>query len=76
MTKNSLSCKMPLRKVIKADFDAEPDRYEFRENDALAPPCPYGNRYAWIGFDRETGEYVRFTKSIVKDERLRRVRQN
>ncbi len=76
MMKNSLLNKFALRKVVKADFDAEPDRYEFRENDASAPPCPYGNKYAWIGFDREAGEYVRFTKSIIKDGRLKRVNQN
>ena len=73
MSKNSWPIKTPLRKTIKADFDIEPDRYEFRENDASAPPCPYGNRYAWIGFDRTAGEYVRFTKSVVRGGRLKRV---
>lgn len=73
MGKNWSRSKHGLRRVVKADFDRDPARFEFRTRDAAAPLCPYGNRYAWIGFDREAGEYVRFTKSIVRDGRLRRV---
>lgn len=40
-------------------------RYEIRSGkDSGAPLCPYGNHYEWIGFDKETKEYVRFTKSV------------
>ena len=66
--------KSGLRKVYKAEFDQNPERYELRAQDANAPACPYGNQYAWIGFDREAKEYVRFVKRILRDERLSRVK--
>jgi len=31
-----------------------------------APPCPFGHRFKWIGFDKEKKEYVRVTKSVFK----------
>lgn len=50
-----------------AGYLASPDRYELRPGNAeSAPVCPYGNAYRWIGFDRESGEYIRFTKSVFK----------
>lgn len=57
----------PLRKVNMESYLLAPARYELRSGlEAAAPPCPYGNRYQWIGFDTETSEYVRFTKSVFK----------
>ena len=56
-----------MRKVSMEDYLAEPARYELRAgSDEGAPPCPYGNQYQWVGFDLETQEYVRFTKSVFK----------
>lgn len=54
--------------VIDAEtYRQEPDRYELREGTADgAPLCPYGNQYQWIGFDRKTKSYLRFTKSVFK----------
>jgi len=57
----------PLRKVNMELFLKNPDRYELRSGLADdAPSCPYGNKYQWIGFDKETQSYVRFTKSVFK----------
>lgn len=48
-------------------YTSDPDRYELRSGqEAAAPACPYGNRYEWVGFDKQTKEYVRFTKSVFK----------
>lgn len=48
-------------------FLKDPDRYELRSGLAEdAPSCPYGNSYQWIGFDKYTQSYVRFTKSVFK----------
>jgi hypothetical protein len=44
-----------------------PARYELRPGSAKgAPPCPYGNQFEWVGYDKETETYVRFTKSVFK----------
>lgn len=72
-TEEFVDPKSGLRKVFKAAFDAEPERYELRANDAAVPACPYGNRYAWIGYDRRRNEYVRLVKSILKDNRLKKI---
>ncbi len=56
-----------MRKITMEDYLAEPTRYELRPGaEAGAPSCPYGNQYQWVGFDRQTQEYVRFTKSVFK----------
>lgn len=54
--------------VITAErYDFSPERYQLRKGtEADAPPCPFGNRFKWIGFDTEKGEYVRVTKSVFK----------
>ncbi|MEO0338462.1 MAG: hypothetical protein AAF242_04535 [Bacteroidota bacterium] len=57
----------PLPKVDMARYLAQPDRYELRAGtEEGAPLCPYGNHYAWIGYDLEAQIYVRFTKSVFK----------
>ena len=56
-----------MRKIDKATYDLQPDNYELRSgNEAEAPACPYGNRYAWVGFDKANQEYVRFSKRLFK----------
>ena len=57
----------PIHKVNMKEYLSYPNRYELRSGEeASAPSCPYGNRYQWIGFDKQSAEYVRFTKSVFK----------
>ncbi len=57
----------PLPKVNMETYLRTPDRYELRSGqEEAAPSCPYGNKYQWIGFDKELQTYVRFTKSVFK----------
>ena len=50
-----------------ADYQEQPDRYALVSGDKPdAPDCPYGNKFKWIGYDYQTCEYVRFTKSVFK----------
>ncbi|MEL6255973.1 MAG: hypothetical protein AAFR87_28470 [Bacteroidota bacterium] len=56
-----------MRKISVANYNHAPGNYELRRgNFEGAPLCPYGNYYQWIGFDKEKGEYVRFTKRLFK----------
>lgn len=56
-----------MRRIDKVSFVKEPQRYELRQGDSAgAPSCPYGNTYQWIGFDKESQEYVRFSKRLFK----------
>ena len=56
-----------MRKVNMMEYLAAPARYELRSGKSDdAPSCPYGNRYQWIGFDLQSNEYIRFTKSVFK----------
>ena len=56
-----------MRKVTMQEYLQAPARYELRPGSAEgAPPCPYGNQYAWVGYDKEAKTYVRFTKSVFK----------
>lgn len=54
--------------VITAEvFNLSPDRYELRKGTLPdAPPCPYGHRFKWIGYDKQEMQYVRVTKSVFK----------
>lgn len=48
-------------------FDLAPDRYQLRKGTLEdAPPCPFGHRFKWIGYDSEKEKYVRVTKSVFK----------
>ncbi|MFK7949784.1 MAG: hypothetical protein AB8G11_19495 [Saprospiraceae bacterium] len=56
-----------IKKVNMEMYLASPNRYELRSgHEKNAPLCPYGNHYEWIGFDKETDKFVRFTKSVFK----------
>ncbi|MEM1122129.1 MAG: hypothetical protein AAGJ18_16910 [Bacteroidota bacterium] len=56
-----------MRKVTMEMYLQAPDRYELRSGRVEgAPLCPYGNRFEWIGYDKMTQEFVRFTKSVFK----------
>lgn len=56
-----------MRRVNMEAYGKEPSRYELRSGaETNAPSCPYGNRYQWVGFDLQSEEYVRFTKSVFK----------
>ena len=54
--------------VITAEmFKVNPSRYEIRKGTLPdAPPCPFGHRFKWIGYDKEEMAYVRVTKSVFK----------
>ena len=56
-----------MKRVIMEDFLKQPDRYELRSGSSEgAPLCPFGNHFEWIGYDRVSLEYVRFSKSVFK----------
>jgi len=56
-----------MRKVGMKTYLENPDQYLLKSGqEPDAPDCPYGNRYEWIGFDRKSREYIRFTKSVFK----------
>ena len=56
-----------MNKVDMETYRLFPNRYELRSGHVEdAPSCPYGNNYQWIGYDLESNEYVRFTKSVFK----------
>jgi len=54
--------------VITAEvYNFTPSRYELRKGTLPdAPPCPFGNRFKWIGFDKKEKKYVWVTKSVFK----------
>lgn len=59
--------KYDLPVITAEQFNLYPERYELRKGShSDAPDCPYGNRFEWIGFDKETNKYVRVTKSVFK----------
>lgn len=48
-------------------FKVSLERYEIRKGTLQdAPPCPFGNKFKWTGFDKNEMEYVRVTKSVFK----------
>ena len=57
--------KMEIKRIDAANFASHPGRYILVEGTAPgAPLCSTGNRFQFVGFDIETKEYVRFTKSV------------
>lgn len=54
-----------MNKITADMYYANPGRYTLVKGTTQgAPSCPYGNAYAWVGYDRETDAFVRFTKSV------------
>ena len=61
------SIKYNLPVISAAEYQLEPSRYELRKGtEKNAPLCPYGHKFKWIGFDKESNRYVRVTKSVFK----------
>ncbi len=58
--------KYGLRVVDAETVDQYPSRFELKIDPPNPPLCPFGNPQKFVGFDRTTGEYVRFTKSVFK----------
>lgn len=59
--------KYNLPVITAEEFGLSPNRYELRKGtDEGAPLCPFGNRFQWIGFDKESKTYVRVTKSVFR----------
>lgn len=58
--------KYGLRVVDANEVDQFPNRYEIKVNQPNPPLCPYGNPQKYVGYDNQTGEYVRLTKSVFK----------
>lgn len=62
--------KYGLEKVHKSRFEAQPGRYELRIGFPDFPPCPFGNAFRMLGYDKEAQKYVWLVTSILKDDRL------
>lgn len=62
-----------LPKVHKSKFNEDPHRYELRFQFPDFPPCPFGQHFSMLGYDRKLSEYVWLTTGILKDERLEAV---
>jgi len=65
--------KFGLRKIYKAEFDKDPERYVLREGFPDVPPCPYGESFSILGFDTAEQSYVWLVTSIMRDSRLIRI---
>ena len=65
--------KYGVRKVLKAEFNIEPERYELREDFPDFPYCPFNNRFTILGFDKTNQEYVWLVTSILRDKRLKKI---
>lgn len=62
--------KYGLPKVFKTDFDADPTRFVLRKGYPDFPPCPFGQRFSMLGYDRVEKCYVWLVTSIFRDQRL------
>jgi hypothetical protein len=65
--------KHGLRKILKNDFERDPERYILREGFPDFPPCPWGGSFSILGFDTSEQSYVWLVTSILKDSRLIRI---
>lgn len=65
--------KHGLRKVYKAEFDSDPERYVLREGFPDFPACPFGGAFNILGFDTAEQTYVWLVTSIIRDPRLIRI---
>lgn len=62
-----------VRKVRRAEFDADPKRYVLSLGFPDFPPCPFGQSFSMLGFDTTKQEYVWLATKILRDERLQRI---
>ncbi|MDV3871424.1 MAG: hypothetical protein E6Q26_06130 [Acinetobacter sp.] len=54
-------------KVTAEEYQQNPGRYELVSgHEEGAPTCPYGNIQQWVGYDKKTKKFIRFTKSVFK----------
>lgn len=65
-----------VRKVRRAEFNADPDRYSLRIGFPDFPPCPFGEEFSMLGYDSARQEYVWLATKIIRDDRLRRIPYN
>jgi hypothetical protein len=65
--------KYGVRKVLKEEFNTQPDRYELREDFPDFPNCPFDNHFTILGFDKKNQEYVWLVTSILRDKRLKKI---
>lgn len=68
--------KYGLKKITKADFNADPDRYVLRIGFPDYPPCPVGTDFTMLVFDQHKQQYVWLLTSIVNNSCIKRVRFN
>jgi hypothetical protein len=64
------SMKYGVRKITKADFNDDPDRYVLRKGFPDFPDCPFDQAFSMLGFDLREQNYVWLVTGILKDERL------
>jgi hypothetical protein len=62
-----------LRKVAKAEFEDDPERYVLRIGFPDFPECPFGESFSVLGFDTAEQAYVWLATKILRDDRLVRV---
>jgi len=62
-----------LRKVAKAEFENNCDRYVLRIGFPDFPECPFGESFSMLGFDVAEQAYVWLATKILRDDRLVRV---
>jgi hypothetical protein len=65
--------KFGVRKVSKAEFEADPDRYVLRIGFPDFPACPFGESFSMLGFDTAEQSYVWLATKILRDDRLVRL---
>lgn len=62
--------KFGLKKINKAAFNQNPERYVFRKGFPDFPPCPFGNSFEALGWDTANNKYVWLVTSVLRDKRL------
>jgi hypothetical protein len=62
-----------LRKVAKAEFENDTDRYVLRIGFPDFPECPFGESFSMLGFDTAEQTYVWLATKILRDDRLLRI---
>jgi hypothetical protein len=70
---SEIPTRFGVRKVSKAEFEADPDRYVLRIGFPDFPECPFGESFSMLGFDTAEQAYVWLATKILRDERLVRV---